>query len=237
VNIRDWIEETHLSAAATAGYRRALRSRGHDAAVLDGFLKPGKLAALRKAFTGDSQFSMVYGLLDRHPHDVPAAAYASADPASRFYQNLTLTGPAAGRPMSPGYLAHLLFSTMTSTPGWLAWLGAIAAEPLSVRTGVHARIMTRDMLMAPHSDRDHGAICAVLYLNDGWAPAFGGRFVKTREQQVVTIEPVANRLLLFSPANGAVHGVAPFAPAMGDWQRWSYSLWYDVAPAVSSSRL
>jgi hypothetical protein len=230
VNIRDWIEDVHLSAAATLTYRRALSGGDRHAAVLDGFLKPGKLAALRAAFAGDGQFSMMYGLLDRDPHDVSAEVYANADPAIRFYKYLTLSGPAAGRPMMPGYLAHRLFSTMTSTPEWLAWLGAIAGENLAVRTGVHARIMTGDMLMAPHSDRGHGVICAVLYLNEGWSPAFGGRFVQTHEHHVVTIDPLPNRLLLFSPARRTVHGVAPLSAAMGDWQRWSYSLWYDVEP-------
>jgi hypothetical protein len=153
----------------------------------------------------------------------------NADPAIQFYSYLTLSGPPDGHPMAPGYLAHRLFAAMTVTPRWLDWLSAIAGERLVVRTGMHARIMTRDMLMAPHSDRDHGAICVVLYLNDGWSPPFGGRFVQTHGHQVIEIDPLPNRLLLFSPSKGALHGVAPFSPSMGGWQRWSYSLWYDVA--------
>jgi hypothetical protein len=227
MDINDWIEGTHLSAAATLVYGQAIHGGDRRAAVLDGFLKPGKLAALRKNFSGDGLFTMVYGLAGRHPHEVPAEEYAAAEPANHFYRFRSLTGPAPGHHLSPGYLAHLLFSTLTLTPGWLAWLSAIIGEKLTVRTGMHARIMTRDMIIAPHSDRGHGAICAVLYLSDGWSSAFGGTFVQDHEGERVTeVEPLENRLLLFSPARGAAHGVAPFSPAMGDWERWSYSLWY-----------
>lgn len=43
---------------------------------------------------------------------------------------------------------------------------------------------------------------------------------------MIEVAPLANRLLLFSPHNGLSHGVAPITAAAGDWERWSYSLWY-----------
>lgn len=50
--------------------------------------------------------------------------------------------------------------------------------------------------------------------------------VKDKDRPVIEVAPLANRLLLFSPHNGLSHGVAPITAAAGDWERWSYSLWY-----------
>jgi len=225
MHIGDWIDDTHLDPDAVSAYRQSLQTSAGHAVALDGFLKPGKLQALRKLFTGDGAFAEVTGLFDRHPHGVSSEEYAAAAASNRFYRYRTLTGPA--RPMAPGFLAHLLFATLAQSPSWLAWLGAIAGTELATRTGIHARIMTRDMVMNRHSDRSHGPLCAVLYLNQGWSPAFGGTFVQERDGVCVAeVEPLANRLLVFSPDSGLAHGVAPFAEAMGVWERWSYSLWY-----------
>jgi len=229
MRLSDWIEDAHLSAATIRTCRAALRDGTGRAVVLDGVLKPGKLAALRQLFAGDGQFAQVFGLFDRTPHGVTAEEYADADPARRFYTYRNLMGPTQA--MAPGFLAHLLFVRLTQSPEWRGWLGAIAGADLLARTGMHARIMTGGMSMRPHGDRGHGTLCTVLYLSDGWSPSFGGQFQqRLAGGGAFDVAPLANRMILFDPESGVTHGVAPFTPAVGGWERWSYSLWYGTEP-------
>lgn len=225
MRLGDWIDDAHLSDAAIRAHGAAFRDGAGRAVVLDGILKLGKLAALRRLFAGDGRFEQVFGLFDRSPHGVTAKEYAAADPANRFYTYRNLIGPTQA--MAPGFLAHLLFVKLTESPEWLDWLGAIAGADLPARTAMHARIMSDGLSMKPHDDRGHGALCAVLYLSEGWSPSFGGHFEQTLpEGGAFDVAPLANRMILFAPESGLPHGVAPFTPEIGGWERWSYSLWY-----------
>lgn len=225
--IEQWVAAEHLLPEAVAAYRRAIHDSPGRVAVIDGFLRPDKLSALRGLFARDGRFEPSFGLFDRHPHEVAAEAFDAAPEAKRFYRYLTFRGPVPGRAMTPGMLHNTLFIMLSRTDAWRDWLAGILGAPLARQTALHARIMRRGMFMKRHNDDAHGILCAIFYLNTGWAPAFGGRFVQEdRGRPIVEVEPIANRLLLFSPGNGLSHGVAPFTDAVGDWERWSYSLWY-----------
>lgn len=208
-------------------YRQAIHQSSGRAAVIDKLLLPEKLASLRGLFDGDGRFEPTCGLYNRHPHEVPADMFDAAPEAERFYRYRNLRGPSPGRAMSPGMMHHALFTMLSRSAVWRDWLSGILGEPLARQTGMHARIMDRGAFMKQHGDGAHGRLCAVFYVGSGWEPAFGSCFVqKDKDRPVIEVAPLANRLLLFSPHNGLSHGVAPFTDAAGDWERWSYSLWY-----------
>lgn len=228
--IEQWVMPQHLDATVMQEYRRQIHASHGRAAILDNFLQPQKLAGLRQLFLGDGRFAPAYGLFGRHPHDVAEGEFAAAPESQRFYSYLNFRGPADGRAMAPGLLQNALFTMLSRSPAWCGWLADILGAPLEKQTGMHARIMRRGMFMKQHDDNAHGALCAIFYLSDGWQPDFGASFVQQRQQErVLEVAPLANRLLLFSPGNGLSHGVLPFSAASGDWQRWSYSLWYGSA--------
>jgi hypothetical protein len=230
MKIEQWVAAEHRQPDAMGRYRQAIHQSPGRAAILDGFLQPARLSALRELFTGDGRFEPAYGLFSRQPHEVTAEEYAAAPAEDRFYHYHALVGAASGREMSPGMVHHALFTMLSRSSAWKSWLADILGDELAVQTGMHARRMTRDMGMKRHSDNGHGSLCAVLYLDDGWQPAFGGTFFQDNQgERVIEVAPLANRMLLFSPANGLIHGVAPFHQAMGNWERRSYTMWYGTS--------
>lgn len=227
VKIEQWVAVEHLHPDAMARHRLAIHDSPGRAAVIDNFLLPDKLAALRGLFAGDGRFESTFGLFNRHPHQVTADIFAGAPEADRFYHYRNFLGPSPGRAMASGMLHNALFTMLSRTTAWRDWLAGILGEPLPRQTGMHARIMSRGMFMKRHGDGAHGTLCAVFYVNSGWDPAFGSGFVQEdKGRRVIEVAPLANRLLLFSPRNGLTHGVDPFTEAAGDWERWSYSFWY-----------
>lgn len=227
VRIEQWVRPEHLDPAAMLAYRQAIHESRGRAALLDNFLLPDKLAALQQLFTSDGRFEPAYGLFGRHPHDVAADVFSAAPEQQRFYFYHNFRGPAPGRAMAAGMLHNAKFTMLSRSAAWCNWLAAILGAPLEKQTAMHARIMNRTMFMKQHDDGAHGALCAIFYLSPGWQPEFGSTFVQQRQgERMLDVAPLANRLLLFSPRNGLSHGVTPFTAAAGDWQRWSYSLWY-----------
>ena len=80
----------------------------------------------------------------------------------------------------------------------------------------------------PHSDFWHiRDLCGVFYASTGWQPSFGGRFRhRGPGSDIVPVDPLPNRLLLFQPRAECKHDVEPIAEAGADWQRWAFSLWF-----------
>lgn len=227
MKMEQWIAAEHRHPDSIARYRRAIHDSSARAAILDDVLLPERLSALRGVFAGDGLFEPTFGLFNRHPHTATAEEFAAVPAQEQFYHYRTLVGPVPGKAMSPGMAHNASFTMLSRSAAWKEWLGAILGQPLAAQTGMHTRIMSHGMFMKTHNDDAHGALCAVLYLGAGWEPAFGGSFVQERRgERIVDVAPIANRLLLFSPDKGLAHGVTPFTKAIGDWERWSYSLWY-----------
>lgn len=227
VKLEHWISSEHLQADAMSRYHRAIHHSHGRAAIIDNLLLPDKLAVLRELFSGDGRFEPTCGLFNRHPHEVPDETFDAAPEAEQFYRYRNFRGPMPGRAMAPGMVHNALFTMLSRTPAWRAWLASILGAPLAKQTGMHARIMSRGMFMKRHDDDAHGSLCAIFYLSPGWERAFGSCFVQEdKGERVIEVAPLANRLLLFSPRNGLSHGVAPMLEAAGGWERWSYSLWY-----------
>jgi len=80
--------------------------------------------------------------------------------------------------------------------------------------------------LAPHDDASAGfayQLAFILYLNPSWDPTWGGALRVRSKEGWETVQPIANRLVLFAPTSQTPHEVEP---VFGDTPRFAVSGWY-----------
>jgi Rps23 Pro-64 3,4-dihydroxylase Tpa1-like proline 4-hydroxylase len=184
--------------------------------VLDDFLVP-KLAAQISAELAECEID--HWLQDDHSEQVSkrwmndparlpgttaqALRYLNSDEACRFFS--VLTGIPDLRP-DPTYLGG---GVHVSMPG--GKLGVHADFNLHPDTGMHRRVN------------------ALIFLNEDWDPAWRGQLQLWRRDlraPEVSVDPVLNRLVVFTITDDAFHGVPEPIVCPPDRRRFSLALYY-----------
>ena len=185
-------------------------------AVIDGFLEDHLASALADRLEA-ADVSSWY--LDEHPDqmnkrymsdlaqldEVTAAvlAYMNSPAALEFFERLTGIGPLLP---DPGYLG-----------------GGVHSSGRGGRLGVHA-----DFNIHPELGI-HRRLNALLFLNRDWDPAWNGQlelFDESLTEPVRTIDPIFNRLAVFTVTDRAFHGVPAVIQCPPDRRRISLALYY-----------
>lgn len=243
MKLADLIHPRHLDPAATAVVRATIAGDRHRTAVIDGWLTPALHDGLLACFNGDAQFRPHHGLKQAGEEDSPgfeehavdADAFAAAPPSRRLARELVLDEAASAGLTTPGWLAHRRFMRMLVGDAFQAWLSAVSGEGPLDDVSYLARTMRHGDMCRAHSDAgDARRLCVLLYLGDGWRPAFGGRFQQLDGPMVDrSIAPLGNRAILHVPARECIHQVEPLTDTARGWRRHSYSLWFGAGPAGS----
>lgn len=226
-DLEKWISSENLSSEAMARVTAALHDTPEKTAVVDNFLTPDRFDTLRHLFWDDGAFEQKFQLAGGHGK-VDAETFEAAQDKDRFLTHLQLVGPRKGREMQNSILQDLLFRQFLRGPA-LRYFSACLGASLNRVENINAKILTRTHFLRPHSDRLPGRrICCVLYTSTDWMPELGGRFELYRGGEILrTIDPIANRLVLFQPGSDCLHAVEPFSEAGRDWRRCNYSFWYN----------
>lgn len=225
--LQDWINPAYLAGEAIATHAERMAASPARLLVLDDFLLPRRLADLRDVLAESGLLKPVYALVGKGRQRASEAEWLAAPEQARFYHHWEVEGPRPGHAMSRSYLTHISLRDVLGTRPFLDFFGHLCGERLEGLGMVNGKSIGAAQFLRPHSDAEPGRrLCAVLYLNDDWRPEFGGRFLLYRgREQVGSVDPLGNRLLLFMPDSGYLHAVAPIEPIAGDWKRWNYSFW------------
>jgi hypothetical protein len=228
----DWISGPLLAPSTVERLTTSLRSDAMATILLDDFLKPNRLGALRSVFENDAPFAEKFQirLPDGRFEEVAEEAFLSVDETARVERQLLLDGTPSLKYLSPGIAQHINFMAFARHPAFADFLGRIGGiEGLRYESG-EARIMRAPHMVKPHSDGRRG-LCAVLYVHASWDPRCGGRLVQyARDATLRHVDPMPNRLVIFLPGSGRRHAVEPIVQVDG-WQRCSYSLWFERSSA------
>ncbi len=184
--------------------------------VLDNFLVPDladKVAGELEAADISSWYA------DDHPEQMH----------KRWMPEVNRVPPTVARALtyfnSPDALAF--FSTLTGIPGLIAdptYLGGgVHVTGRGGRLGVHA-----DFNLHPETGL-HRRVNALLYLNRHWDPTWHGElelWTRDLSGRAKSIDPVHNRLVIFSITDTAFHGVPQEVACPPDRRRLSLALYY-----------
>ena len=231
--LHDWIDPRHLTPHAVAAHRARFAADRFASLVVDDFLTARGLDGLRRCFGGDGRFDAYHGLAPDGEGEaaVDARAFDAAPDAHRLAREALMSGPAPGRAASPGWTAHRDFTALLTSAAFAGFLTALTGVGGLDTMTYMPRIMRHGDFCREHSDAAAGRrLCLLLYLDDGWRPGFGGRFVHVEGGAAArTVDPLGNRALLHLPRADLRHRVEAFTAAAGEWQRWTYSIWFSAA--------
>jgi hypothetical protein len=233
MRLEDWIDPGYLQPSAQSAWATAFAAQPHASIALDGFLRPEKFRALQRLFGIEGFFEEKHYLWQwdeggRSEMAVSAEAWHEAPPERRAFVERIFAGPHPQHRMGQGIATHFKFVDMLSSPRFMGFLRSVTGLLPKTVTGLMTRIMVGGQYIPPHSDfmpiRD---LCAVFYVSAGWQPTFGGRFRHCGPgTELIPVDPVPNRLLLFQPRADCRHDVEAITAAGTNWQRWSYSIWF-----------
>lgn len=233
MDLRSWLAAGDV---AGGGFSRIGEAGDPPLWMVDGWLRPDKLAALGRLFTEDAAWVRSHGLLDEGGRHCSEAAWYAAPVERRFWRYRQMQGVAAGRAMSAGWLHWLRFRDgLLMQPDLLAALAGMIAVPLPARVDAVPLMQRHGDFQAFHSDRTGDRLlCGVFYLSEGWRPAYGGEFeMVVGGRSVHQIQPRANRLILFDPREGrrqygspVLHRASALTGESAGWSRHSISIWW-----------
>jgi hypothetical protein len=225
-DLENWIQPHHLKAAELEHISAELLETPEKTTVLDGFLAPEQFETLTELFYGDGAFEQKYKRKGYRLH-VSAAEFEAVGSDNQFLTHLQLEGPATGMEMRRSVLRDLLFRRFLGGPA-KRFFSACVKAPIDAVENINAKILGVEHFLKPHSDAVVGRkLCCVLYMSTDWTPSLGGRFELHLDGEIIrTIEPIANRLIIFQPGTRYLHAVEQFTEAGRDWRRCNYSFWY-----------
>lgn len=238
-NPGQWINPRHLSVEATAEYASRFSDDAYGSICFDDFLLEERLNPLRRVFSSDAEFKEICGLyvrdsyvspdyLSRGRQEVSPEEWERSEPSRRLDRELLLERFRPDTLMGPGALTYVTFFTFIQSPAFLAFLNRIAGLELSGMEGTQTRITRVGHRVGPHIDASRQRkLCAVLYVNDGWRPSFGGRLIQHHPTgSSRSVDPLANRLVIFRSTPTALHEVEAVNESAGDWERWAVTIWF-----------
>jgi len=120
------------------------------------------------------------------------------------------------------YPARAMVDRQDLVPDGSLWGGGMHSMSAGAGLGLH--------LDSDHNTR-HGwrrAVNAILYLNEGWLPEWGGAFELWDEGMhgpIARVAPVFNSLLVFATGDDAPHAVGPVTCPTGE-QRMSLAVFW-----------
>ncbi len=191
--------------------------------VIDGFLAPELIAALIRDFPG--------------PEATEWLAYNS-----KRELKLALEDEMLMPPRHIDVLRELNGQVFVEFLEQMTGITGLIPDPQFRGGGLH-QIMPGGMLKL-HADFDmhprmkvHRRLNAILYLNEEWAPSYGGGLElwdKQATAMVTTIAPLANRLVVFETTDDSFHGHPdPLSCPEGRSRRSMAWYYYTALPADS----
>ncbi|MFV3130304.1 2OG-Fe(II) oxygenase [Niveispirillum sp. KHB5.9] len=223
-----WITARHLTPDAIAAAHRAFNGRDERYVVLDDIMDPARLAQIRHLIQEEGEVRTAYKLYTESGW-VDGDRFVQAPDEERFIHEHIYTGPKPGHAMSQPTLHDRLFRMFVGSRPFADFLSAITGLGIGALQNVNLKRLNADHFLRWHSDRSPGrALCMVIYLHDDWQPAYDGRLLMQRADGngIDRIDPLFNRLVVFSPNVSTQHAVEPLSPAAAGWSRLNYSLWF-----------
>jgi len=225
MSLNAWLADEHL--APHTKVEGAPRLGDAAVVVIDNLLRAEMLAKLQPLFGADAVWDDGFGVL-RKKGMVSEAEFESTDPANRLYQFRVLQSAPRDRPMAPGWVCWILLQQFFQSPEFMRFVSAASGITPSHYLRAACHLMRQGHFIRPHSDRGQSRIlCGVLYVNNGWQPGYGGEFeILSEGRTLCSVEPLTNRLILFSPRAAPVHAVCSLTATAGAWERHSITIWW-----------
>lgn len=225
--LSNWLQPQHLAPECIAAVRRDFNGRPELYTVLDGVIDPSKLALIRQVIREDGEMKTVYKLYGDGDW-VDRKKFEQAPDKHRFIYEEIYQRPQDGRAMSMSVLHDMLFRMLVADKPFQKWLSAITGLEIGPLQAVNLKRLRSEHFLRWHSDTSPGRVlCMVLYLHDDWQPAYGGRLLMQRQEGGIdAIDPLFNRLVVFSPTVATQHAIEPMTEQARDWSRLNYSLWF-----------
>lgn len=222
-----WIGPQHLSDAAIAATAERYGGTPDRFVVLDDFLAPTRLAAIRRLVLAEGIMEPAHKVYGPGGF-VDQATFEKAPEDERFLTERIYRAPKPEHAFSEPALMDLNFRRMLRSEPFHAWLRAVTGSPVFRTDLINLKWLDRGHFLKRHGDNSPGRLaCMILYVHEGWRPEYGGRFIMhCRDGRQDIVEPLTNRLILFDPSAGTEHEVEAMAEDMGEWIRINYSVWF-----------
>lgn len=222
-----WIERAH----------RRFQSDPARMVVIDDALETSRYRLLSRALREDCEWATRRGLVRRRTPARPAGTwptewvdatgFAEAEPEERFFQHQAFVQARPGRALSPGMIGLIQFKSLLTKADFLEMLGRITGTRPQGLQEMLIRRMVRGDLAKPHDDAIGGrTFCLLLYLSDGWQPAYDGRLIMHMPGGEHAVDPLPNRMVLFAVNTRINHSVRPLSEIAADWSRYNLSIWF-----------
>ena len=230
-----WINPRHLLPESTERLAAAFADDPMDTIWLDDFLLPEHFSRLRRLFTDEGEFREIYSVYDDTAkggvRKVDAEEWRTTDPARWFHHELKFLGPKPEHRLGLGIVTYLRYGTFLQSAAHLAFLHRITGIGLGGISSSLMRITRHGHRLERHSDVSrHRRLCSILYLSDGWNPAFGGRLRQFRaDAPPRSLDPLPNRLALFRPSVEDEHEVEHLTDQAIHYDRCAMTTWYHGA--------
>lgn len=234
------VNPPRLDPAGFAEVRAQFDTCANRHAVVDDFLLPAHLPALRDLINRDGDFGAnmkvsVKGESVAHLSEaerrarVDASLFETIPDRDRFISQEIYSGAAAdGKGGRPANTDRLVRGVFRSAP-MHRLLSAMSGMTLNKTMPINLKRHGPGHFLRRHSDATGGRkLCGVLYLHEDWQPEYGGRFLLYREDGThIAIDPKPNRLLLFDVTVKNDHAIEELsAEVPGGWWRSNYSIWF-----------
>jgi 2-oxoglutarate-Fe(II)-dependent oxygenase superfamily protein len=243
MRLEQWIDQRHLRPAAMASYAAAFASVPYSSVVIDNFLKPEKFAALQRVFSTEGEFAeknflwgWVNGKTKGSEEVVSSEVWHAAPDEHRASVESMFIGARPDYRTGRGIINQIKFMELLRSADFTNFLESVTGIRPAKLTCMMVRIFVGGQYIRPHGDFDEERdLCGVFYASPEWQPSFGGRFRHHGPgPDIVPIEPLPNRLLLFEPRADCKHDVEAITADPARWQRWAYTIWFGTPKAINT---
>lgn len=236
-----WINPQHLLPDSVERLAAAFTADPMHTIWLDDFLLPDHFARLRRLFTDDGEFADAYSLYDgalkAGVRKVDAGEWQAAGNAAQFRHELAFTGPKPEGRLGLGMITFIRYGDYLQSSAHLGLLHRLTGVRVGGVLANLARITRYGHRLERHTDAAKDRrLCSILYLSDGWEPAFGGRLIQYRAGVMPrSLDPQPNRLVLFHPGREEEHEVEHLTEHAVHYDRCAMTTWYHGADSAQPS--
>lgn len=223
VDLAAWLSEEARSEDRQAELRQAFLAHPMRILVIDGILRPERAQRVFEKLEG-TRFIRDFGTYAEVR--VSEEVYNAAGTTERFYRYgvVERTGPRAKKKVGRTVASLLDFMESDALRDFISTL---TATPLGKSEPANLHAMGPGDFLRPHNDRNDGRrFATVMYLNQRWAPSWGGSLRFLGDGGFFGIEPRFNRLVCFDVNTHVSHHIDAMKDGPPEQKRYSAGTWF-----------
>jgi Rps23 Pro-64 3,4-dihydroxylase Tpa1-like proline 4-hydroxylase len=230
--LRAWIQPRHLDAESVERGRATFGGDALHLLTVPDFFLPDIADRTAAFLETEAVFTQQYAILrgedpsEDHEELVPEPEFLSAPMERRFLR----FGVGPGRPvrMSVAWMRYLSLRAAIHDRRFAEYVEELTGLALGPVSSLSAHAMGAGDFLAPHNDTNlQRRLAFICYFSKGWRADLGGSLLVTgMDDEVTTVVPDFNRLVLFDVDAHKTHRVEAIACSAGTSRRLSLGGWF-----------